>query len=242
MSTHQTLSSLSAPSGLFLRNEYERTIRQAGLEFDPGYFEALISMYRDPARVYHNEDHIAKVVQRIQATHHYVSLDEYIATKLAAFYHDCVYVPGWDQNEIQSAQVAYDHLVSMGAIDVINIYDVKSFILRTQNHKAPDGFNGAALLCDADLYELGTENYWKNSVLIWHEFGQPDDEAWTEGRRAFLMNYLNRHKIFHLPGQEELEEQARTNMQEELKALGGCPNDTNGDGDCGKRFCPYCGS
>jgi predicted metal-dependent HD superfamily phosphohydrolase len=243
MSTHPTYVSPSEPRSLFLRNEYEFTVGQACLEFDEGYFNALISMYRDPARIYHNEAHIAKVLERVKHLGHLVEADDYIAVKFAAFYHDCVYVPGWAWNELQSSRVALTHLQTMGYKDA---YLVAALIEATRDHqprlKSSEKTAPYGLICDADLYELGTDRYWENGVLIWHEFGQPDDELWRFGRRKFLESYLDRAKIFHLPGQEELEKTARKFMQYELLSLGGCPNDTDGDGDCGKKYCPFCGS
>jgi predicted metal-dependent HD superfamily phosphohydrolase len=222
-----------------LEEKYARTLMAAGLPYE-GYCQAVLQMYEHLFRTYHNLDHIERMLEVILKYSHFLSKGDYIAVKIAIFYHDCVYVPGFDKNEELSANIAVDHLTHMGAGGKL-LTMVPSLIMATKNHEPPPGDVAAAMICDADLYELSTERYNTNSYNIWCEFGCPDKDQWDEGRKAFLIKYLSHEKLFHLPNMEDAERAARSSMKKELLGLGGCPNDTNGDSNCGKIYCPYCG-
>lgn len=224
-----------------LESKYARTMMQAGLPYE-GYCQALFDMYDGFGRDYHNLNHVERMLKYYTELGfaHYLDKSDQIAVKIAIFYHDCVYVPGFDKNESLSAHIALDHLMNMGA-DGKLITMVPSLIMATKDHQPAKGDIAAAAICDADLYELGTDRYLENSRDIWYEFGCPEPEKWDEGRKAFLIKYLSHEKLFHLPDMHDVERAARDNMKHELHQLGGCPNDTNGDGDCGKFYCPYCG-
>jgi len=221
-------------------------------ELNPeGFWSDLHFRYLEPHRRYHNDEHIVSVLSRIdyliglaQGQGHDVNED---IIRFAAFYHDAVYVPGFQYNERLSAEMAEAHLRTMGW-DVSSCIRVGQVILDTKSHKVNEFQNGAPFetrdLIDADLYELGTDKYNLNGHKVRAEVeyyaSELTDEQWRTGRRKFLEAYLDRPRLFLLDGQRDIEVRARVNMQEELRDLGGCPRDTDGDGSCGQRYCPFC--
>lgn len=224
-------------------------------ELDPeGFWSDLSFRYNEPHRRYHNLIHIESVLKRINdliplVQSQGIEVDEDVI-RFAAFYHDAVYVPNFALNERLSADMALAHLAAQG-LEVTQRYRVHRVILDTKTHVVDAFRNGAPnearILIDADLYELGTDNYELNKFKVRTEIAyymglEVPEELWRIGRRKFLETYLARPRLFLLDGQKDLEVKARSNMRDELRKLGGCPNDTNGDGDCGQRYCPFCGS
>jgi predicted metal-dependent HD superfamily phosphohydrolase len=51
------------------------------------------------------------------------------------------------------------------------------------------------------------------------EYGNPPEELWVRGRSAFLTTYLNKSTLFHTSWGVRYEEQARSNMTQELADL-----------------------
>lgn len=213
------------------------------LDESKGFLADLLPRYDESHRKYHNKKHILDVIDQIYVLGDLVELtneDLWLAI-LAAFYHDAVYVPGFAYNEILSAEMARAHLNCMG-LPAADINKIIFAILATQKHESDQLID--QVLIDADLYGLGTTNYVSNGVQVRREFGieNPNDPKWVAGRRKFLISFLERPRIYLLPHQEGLEVAARRHMKNELADLGGCPNDTDDDGDCGRQYCPWCGS
>lgn len=216
-----------------------------------GYWSDLSFRYNEPHRRYHNLDHIDAVLTRIPELvrllgEQGVAVDQNLV-EFAAFYHDAVYIPNFQHNENLSADMALNHLSRMG-YEYYKRFAVAKAIIDTRSHVVNLFANGmpdeTRVLIDADLYGLATDyELNKHKVRAEVEFyaGELTDDQWREGRRKFLEAYLLRRPTFLIPGQNDLEVKARDNMRNELRELGGCPEDTNGDGDCGQRYCPFCG-
>lgn len=212
------------------------------LTYHDGFLDDLISRYKEPHRHYHNERHIsttlmwAKVL--IELGKLPLSDEELELVRIAILYHDAVYVPGFPHNELLSADMAESHLMAMGIRDPAPIHTIRRLILATRNHEPEDDLE--AIICGADLFELGTDRYQLNSIFVHQEYGSPAPELWAAGRRQFIETYLAKPTLFWIANCDELEVKARQNMQNELRGFGGCKFDTDDDGDCGKRMCPFC--
>lgn len=205
------------------REHFREIMARSGLP-SYGYVDDLAARYEGQDRWYHNKCHIVSVIERIYDLAEVWQWEDRDRALIAALYHDAVYVPGWKNNELQSAILMRGHLQSMDAKPQL-YYGVERCILATKDHQ-PDAkaITSSAILIDADLYELATDKYEYNSRRVRREFGDIEEDAWIEGRKKFLMEFLLRNKIYHLHNQHELEVAARTNMENELVRL------INGDG------------
>lgn len=191
---------------------------------DNGFLQDLKSRYEGNDRVYHGHRHIDSVCKRIDELLDKIPADPYLPVNhiyIAAFYHDAVYVPGFEWNEQLSADMALDHLDLLGSPWKWDTDYIDGLILTTKDHKPVTGLIGCEILIDADLYELGTDKYKVNGQKVRSEYRVYSDKEFNEGRKKFLESFLARDKIFNLPGQEDLELNARKNMQEELDQLNG---------------------
>lgn len=201
-------------------SRFEAVCAKVGID-SFGYFQLLDQAYSNPDRHYHNWNHIESVVDRATVLAHENGLDlvetEKDSILFAGFWHDAVYVPGFNKNEELSAFLALEHFTSKKYWSATFAEQICDSILSTKNHQPKSIVE--AVLCDADLYELASYKYWVNRDNVRKEFAAATDEQWIAGRKNFLVTYLNHDKLFHLAGQQHLEILARANMREELEML-----------------------
>lgn len=136
----------------------------------------------------------------------------------AGLYHDAVYDPTRDDNELQSAHLYELHCDDMG--DIPN-EKVIQMILDTKEHIPT--IEESKLLIDADLWILGSNLliYADYKIALKKEY-EPffTEEEMIAGRTAFLENMLDREKIFYTPDfQRCYGANAKTNLDFELKRL-----------------------
>lgn len=207
------------PNYEWLRDEFLEVCEYLGADADPEPFiDDVLARYNE-GRAYHNTRHLLSVLMRINHLADEEGRDRHLA-KLAAFYHDVVYVPGWALNEVMSWEYAKIHMNYLGFSE-FHFTPVEQAIRATKDHH-PDlavGNPVSRLLIDADLFELGTDNYAENGVNVRAEFADVPEPFWVRGRKKFLHTYLNRDQLFTTPGQYELELKARDNMEAELVNL-----------------------
>src|SRR5262249_30754587 len=99
--------------------------------------------------------------------------------------------------------------------------EVRRLILLTRTHDAGDDDHAGALLLDADLAILGApaEEYDRYARAIRQEYAWVSEEEYRAGRSQVLRRFLERERIYRLPGSTERELQARANLQRELATL-----------------------
>jgi hypothetical protein len=111
---------------------------------------------------------------------------------VAAWFHDAGYVKGEKDHELESACIAAEFLEQQG-IDETEIAAVKQCILATKYPQKPAN-HLEAILCDADLFHLGENNFTERSELLRKEFANTKgtsctDAEWMENNLAFLDNH-----------------------------------------------------
>lgn len=182
----------------------------------------LVARHREPGRHHHVLAHTSGVVDAVLAIHG--SGDDWATTVLAAWYHDVVYDPRAPAgaNEGASAVLARRALEVMGA-SLSATAEVCRLVCLTADHDPRAGDRNGALLCDADLAVLASDEdgYVAYATAVRAEYAHVDDEAWRAGRRAVLRSFLDRPRIFRTTvGRERWESRARINISSELASLG----------------------
>ena len=182
----------------------------------------LVERHRAPGRYHHVLDHTSGVVDAVLAIHG--NGDDWATTVLAAWYHDVVYDPTAPAgaNEGSSAVLARRALESMGA-SLTAVGEVCRLICLTTDHDPGPGDRNGALLCDADLAVLASDEdgYVAYATAVRREYAHVDDDAWRVGRRTVLRSVLDRPRIFRtIVGRERWEARARINISSELASLG----------------------
>jgi predicted metal-dependent HD superfamily phosphohydrolase len=187
-------------------------------------FRLLVKEYSKPdslserlrQRYYHNLNHINHVLITIDRFN--LELQNPIAVKLAAWFHDFVYDPQASDNEIQSAELAKELLTVLN-ISATTIDRIQQLILATQGHQIDSDDVDRSIFLDADLAILGTSSaqYQDYARSIRQEYSWVSDAEYQLGRTKVLESFLQRDKIYYTDLLfDELESIARFNMSQEI--------------------------
>ncbi len=186
-------------------------------------FDDLVARYGEEGRHYHVFAHASGVVDTVLSLHS--TGDAWAVTVLAAWFHDAVHdstsPPGSDEG--RSAVLATRALAGLGAT-LTATGEVARLICLTAHHDPVVGDRNGALLCDADLAVLASDedDYRAYVAAVRAEYAHVDDDTWRAGRRALLRSFLDRPRIYRtIPGRERWEPRARINISAELTQLAG---------------------
>jgi predicted metal-dependent HD superfamily phosphohydrolase len=184
-------------------------------------FADLVARWKQPHRHYHDLSHLAVMLAVIDR--HAGWAQEPAAVRLAAWFHDAVYVPRRADNEEASAALAGSVLRRLGLARE-QIEEVTRLVRLTERHGPAPGDRNGELLCDADLSVLADEPdaYRHYAHRIRLEYSHLPDSAFRAGRIGVLRRLLAMPALYHVPELKEAwEERARTNLTRELTALTG---------------------
>jgi predicted metal-dependent HD superfamily phosphohydrolase len=188
----------------------------ADLQYSEKIFQAVINAYCNPARHYHNLEHIQQILQAIEEVKYLSNCPNIIS--LSAWFHDYVYCPERQDNEEKSAEYAKINLNKLKISNQI-IEAVKQIIISTKTHyPLLDNIDNLIFL-DADLSILGTspERYWRYAQAIRQEYHWLSDRDYQQGRTKVLNNFLARDKIYYTDYfYRQLEKAARNNLKSEI--------------------------
>jgi predicted metal-dependent HD superfamily phosphohydrolase len=190
----------------------------------PDYAEPLrrlrARMASPAPRPYHNEAHIAQVLECLFTWSAGEPPDRSLIA--AALYHDAIYDPTRSDNEARSGAFCAEELARVGIREAILNW-AETLILTTARHDPDKGYKSAVKLVDADLYVLGgTPNEYIAYVAgIREEYAHVSDADWRVGRGKVLQQFQARKRIYQgdWRGHTEREAQARKNIAAELDFL-----------------------
>jgi predicted metal-dependent HD superfamily phosphohydrolase len=182
----------------------------------------LVARWSEPERRYHAVDHLAFMLTVIDEAAGFA--DDVHAVRLAAWFHDAIYDPHETMsgvNERASADLAAAMLPSL-AVPPVQVAEVVRLIMLTNGHDVAAGDANGALLADADLAILATddEHYRWYADAVRAEYAHVPDDAFVAGRTAVLAKLLALDAIYHLaPHRDAWETRARGNMTAEIDRL-----------------------
>lgn len=186
--------------------------------------DRLLAAYAGPARGYHDLDHLAEVLDRLdELTANGVPFDRRLV-QLAAWFHDAVY-DGKPRAEDRSACWAEEALPAAG-LSPEQVAQVARLVRLTERHD-PDGADrDGAALCDADLAVLAapTARYQAYVEGVRREYAAVPDQLFRSGRAQVLRALVDRPQLFLTShGRAHWEQLARDNVTRELTFLEGRP-------------------
>lgn len=171
--------------------------------------------------VYHNFNHTLQVVEASQeiAVAEKVSDADLEILLIAAWFHDTGYVKGYEKHEEESKKIAKEYLAEHGFTDD-KIQRVSDVIDATVMPQTPKSILDK-IICDADLFHLGMDNYSKKANLMRSEIEQLcgksfTDLEWMQENDTFLTshNYFTNYAFEKLNEQKTLN---RLKVQRDLK-------------------------
>ena len=212
-----------APDHAALRARWRETLL-AARDDNPGpdpapYGDDLLRRWSEPQRRYHTAAHLTAVLDHVDTLAAYA--DDLAVVRLAAWFHDAVYLPDRSENEERSARLAVRALAEAG-VPQARTDEVARLVRLTVTHApAPDDRDGA-VLCDADLAILAAppEAYAAYTAQVREEYAFVPEDAFRTGRADILRQLLALPRLFSTPhGSVVWEDPARRNLRAELDLL-----------------------
>ncbi|MGW4563490.1 HD domain-containing protein [Streptomyces sp. NPDC004561] len=208
-----------------LRLRFARALEAArapGAGPDPTpYADNLLMRWREPQRHYHDLTHLIAVLDRVDELERYAADPDVV--RLAAWFHDAVYLPERSENEERSARLAERALPEAGVPEA-RTAEVARLVRLTVTHDPADEDRDGRVLCDADLAILAAppSAYAAYTAGVREEYHFVPNDAFREGRSAILRQLLALPHLFRTPhGREHWEATARYNLSSELDLLSG---------------------
>jgi predicted metal-dependent HD superfamily phosphohydrolase len=183
------------------------------------YADRLLARWQEPQRRYHTLAHLVAVLDHVDTLERYAADADVV--RLAAWFHDAVYLPDRSENEERSARLAERALPEAG-VGREKTAEVARLVRLTVTHDpGEDDFDGQ-VLCDADLAVLASppSAYAAYTAAVREEYHFVPNEAFRAGRSDVLRQLLALPRLFHTPfGQKHWEATARYNLRGELEML-----------------------
>lgn len=187
---------------------------------DPApYADNLLTRWQEPQRRYHTPAHLTAVLDHIDTLEKYAADPDVV--RLAAWFHDAVYLPERSENEERSAHLAERALPEAG-VSAEKTAEVARLVRLTVPHAPADDDRDGQVLCDADLAILAAppSAYAVYTAEVREEYHFVPNDAFREGRSAILRQLLGLPHLFRTPyGREHWEPTARYNLAAELDML-----------------------
>jgi predicted metal-dependent HD superfamily phosphohydrolase len=180
--------------------------------------EALLSRYREAHRRYHTLKHLDAVLTTVDAVLAVTPVDDAVAVRLGAWFHDAVYDPRSGGNEEASAALAERVLAELD-VPAERVAATVRLVLATATHE-PSG-DDEAVLCDADLAILSARPAVYDAYVtgVKAEYGHLSDGQWRAGRAGVLRRFLDRPIIYYTNAMAPRDHRARANVTAELARL-----------------------
>lgn len=179
-------------------------------------FSDLTKAYSNRARKYHSLNHIRHLLKLIEEAQ--TIAQSVPVLELSAWFHDYIYDPQANDNEVQSAIYAEQTFKTLNiSSDIIQL--VKQIILSTQKHQPLVNSVDNLIFLDADLGILGTscDKYLEYVQAIRQEYSYLNDRQFKQGRKQVLTNFLSRSRIYYTDYfYQKFELTARANLTREI--------------------------
>ncbi|MCE1197965.1 MAG: YitT family protein [Marinilabiliales bacterium] len=170
---------------------------------------------------YHKADHTKQVIEasiRI-ARAEKVEGDDLTLLCTAALYHDAGYLVQSEGHEAISCEMARKQLPELG-YDAEQTERVCSIILATRiPHQTADPLG--KILCDADLYYLGTDQYDLYAENLYQELTHLGNLLSRQEWLVKQIEFLNQHRYFTETAMRERDPQKQRNLQRLQKSASG---------------------
>lgn len=178
------------------------------------HVSSLFQVKNDDKLIYHNLQHTEQVVKAVVKIGNYYQLSDadFFVVSAAAWFHDIGYLSGLEEHEARGADQAAVFLTEKG-VEPALIQKITGCILATKMPQRPVDLL-EQIVCDADLYHLGTEDFWERSKLMRKEVKSSygitiDKNEW----RLKTISLFEKHHYHTAYAQELLAAQKQLNLE-----------------------------
>jgi predicted metal-dependent HD superfamily phosphohydrolase len=183
-----------------------------------GTFDELLKNYNSGKRYYHDLTHVIDLLKLMEQVNFQMNDEEVMY--FAIWFHDAIYDPLKQDNELKSADWA-KRILSQTNFPEDKIEKVCHYIMSTKDHES-SGEHDLNFFLDFDLSILGAEDmiYDIYARQIRDEYHFYPGFLYNRGRRKVLNALLEKPSLFHTDDyKNRLEEKAKINMRRELDNL-----------------------
>jgi len=133
------------------------------------YVLSYYKAHADERLVYHDKQHTENMVSRAMeiANHYQLNDHDYFTVIAAAWFHDTGYMVDTAHHEAEGAIIAETYLKSV-ELPEEDIAAIKTTIMATKMPQTPTNLL-EQIICDADLYHLGTDDFLDTDKLLRRE-------------------------------------------------------------------------
>ncbi|MEI9943880.1 MAG: YitT family protein [Chitinophagaceae bacterium] len=162
---------------------------------------------------YHNAEHTKNVIRAAEelALAENIHPDEIVLLKTAALFHDTGFLEQHHDHEEVSCKLAKKHLPDYGYTPA-QIESICKMIMATRLPQTPTGHLDE-LLCDADLYYLGTNDYTVNAEKLYREVKKTTIVTTETEWLLKQVEFLSAHHYFSTAAIGKLEAKKQLTLQ-----------------------------
>ena len=179
------------------------------------YVTQLFNQHPDPVLVYHNLAHTKQVVQAAEQISSYYRLtdNDQLVVMLAVWFHDVGYVLGERKEHEQAGAGSARNFIGMHQLPDSVAEAVEGCILATRIPQGPKNLL-EQIVCDADLFHLGSKDYKKRDKLLHAEteLATGKNISGQEWTRTSIL-FLEAHKYHTAYCQTLLKQQKEENLE-----------------------------
>ncbi len=195
--------------------------QQPQMQFDKAYPFLMKKLEKDlpPFLHYHNAEHTRDVLSSAEMLAHSekISGDDLTLVKTAALFHDCGFLETYSDHEEISCDMARKWLPQFG-YDKEEIEQICQLILSTKIPQEPKN-KLAQILCDADLFYLGTDKYFIGADKLYKELHEAGLVKTREEWSKEEIKFVEAHHYFTATAQKKLNTRIKeTALQLKIRA------------------------
>ncbi len=156
--------------------------------------DRLLDAYQQPHRHYHTVKHLADCLENYEQVKHQAIDADNIA--LALWFHDAIYQPMRNDNELASAQWAMQFMREAN-LSTQRMQAIHALIMATQHNVVPTDHD-QQLLVDIDLSILGSspDRYDQFEHDVRNEYRWVPGFIFRKKRKEILQSFLDRDRIY----------------------------------------------
>lgn len=161
---------------------------------------------------YHNPDHTKSVVIQCERIAGLMGIDSYdiVLLKTAALFHDLGFIKSHVNHEDISCEMANEILPQFD-YNGVEIKRISDMINATRLPQSPKD-KLSEILCDADLYYLGTDQYSEISTKLYKEYNKNGIVLNKKNWPDIQINFLNSHQFFTTIVKNECDDKKQKNL------------------------------
>ena len=193
------------------------------LQITKEYVTTLFEKHLATAYIYHDYRHTLDTINACTVLGQHLKLDksQQEILEVAACLHDIGYIYSWQGHEEKSAALAQEFLEKM-AYPKKATKEVINCILATKMPQQPTNLL-QAILCDADLVNLGSADYWERSLLLRKEWAMTQGQTFSQRQwLIYSIAFLKSHQYKTTSGQMLFGVQKAHNLAKIEKMLCEC--------------------